>query len=143
MFAPAACNPWAMAQAIERLLATPNTTAVRPLRSLNIGNSKSEVRSQNAEVYKLRASSCELRATNRVSLNDLSSRPKPVRSQERIGAAEGPCVVFALSSKLAAAVSQSAADATARSALTGQQALPKAIASTTRLSRICSKVPKK
>src|SRR5438132_11325684 len=30
--APALCNPWAMDQAIERLLATPKTTAVRPWR---------------------------------------------------------------------------------------------------------------
>src|SRR5882757_651342 len=29
-FAPAACRPWAMPQAILRLLATPKTTAVRP-----------------------------------------------------------------------------------------------------------------
>src|SRR5271163_1604837 len=32
-FMPAACSPWAMDQAIERLLATPKTTALRPCRS--------------------------------------------------------------------------------------------------------------
>src|ERR1700693_1920216 len=32
-FIPAACNPWAMDHAIERLLATPKTTAVRPCKS--------------------------------------------------------------------------------------------------------------
>src|ERR1700677_1839122 len=34
--APAACSPWAIAQAIERLLATPKTTAVRFFKSSNI-----------------------------------------------------------------------------------------------------------
>src|SRR5579863_9197513 len=32
-FMPAACSPWAMDHAIERLLATPKTTAFRPCRS--------------------------------------------------------------------------------------------------------------
>src|SRR6202167_1649808 len=35
-FTPAACSPWAIAQAIERLLATPKTIAVRPFKSSNI-----------------------------------------------------------------------------------------------------------
>src|SRR5579859_2723096 len=32
-FMPAACNPWAMDHAIERLFATPKTTALRPCNS--------------------------------------------------------------------------------------------------------------
>src|ERR1700680_4493592 len=32
-FMPAACKPWAMDHAIERLLATPKTTALRPCKS--------------------------------------------------------------------------------------------------------------
>src|ERR1035438_10869967 len=36
---PAACKPWAMAHAMERLLATPKTTAVRPFKSSNMKNS--------------------------------------------------------------------------------------------------------
>src|ERR1019366_6029784 len=35
-FTPAACNPCAMAHAIERLFATPKTTAVRPYKSSNM-----------------------------------------------------------------------------------------------------------
>src|SRR6266446_9340721 len=35
-FAPAACSPCAIAHAIERLLATPKTTAVRPFKSSNM-----------------------------------------------------------------------------------------------------------
>src|SRR5450631_1691775 len=35
-FMPAACNPWAMDHAIERLLATPKTTALRPFRSVDM-----------------------------------------------------------------------------------------------------------
>src|SRR5208282_5677939 len=38
-FAPAACNPCAIAHAIERLLATPKTTAVRPFKSSNMNKS--------------------------------------------------------------------------------------------------------
>src|SRR6267378_3403795 len=34
--APAACSPCAIAQAIERLFATPKTTAVRPFKSSNM-----------------------------------------------------------------------------------------------------------
>src|SRR5512146_319853 len=34
--APASCSPWAMDQAILRLLATPNTTATRPSRLKDI-----------------------------------------------------------------------------------------------------------
>src|SRR5271154_4619091 len=37
IFMPAACNPWAMDHAIERLLATPKTTAVRPCKSEDMG----------------------------------------------------------------------------------------------------------
>src|SRR5215467_9302519 len=36
-FMPAACNPCAMDHAIERLLATPKTTAFLPCRSADIG----------------------------------------------------------------------------------------------------------
>src|SRR5579862_7701830 len=35
-FAPAACSPCAIAHAIDRLFATPKTTAVLPFRSSNI-----------------------------------------------------------------------------------------------------------
>src|ERR1700689_610965 len=35
-FMPAPCNPWAIAHAIDRLFATPKTTAVRPFRSSNM-----------------------------------------------------------------------------------------------------------
>src|ERR1039458_9594348 len=38
-FAPAACSPCAIAHAIERLFATPKTTAVRPFKSSNMKNS--------------------------------------------------------------------------------------------------------
>src|SRR5208282_2865166 len=38
-FAPATCSPCAIAQAIERLLATPKTTAVRPFKSSNMKTS--------------------------------------------------------------------------------------------------------
>src|SRR6266542_511769 len=37
-FMPAACNPWAMDHAIERLLATPKTTAFRPCKSENMAS---------------------------------------------------------------------------------------------------------
>src|SRR6266403_5083880 len=37
--APAACSPCAIAHAIERLLATPKTTAVRPFKSSNMNGS--------------------------------------------------------------------------------------------------------
>src|ERR1700685_4753459 len=43
VFRRAAWSPWAMDQAMERLLATPKTTAVRPCRSGNMlapGNEK-------------------------------------------------------------------------------------------------------
>src|SRR5580765_8129279 len=35
-FMPAACSPWAMDHAIERLLATPKTTPVRPCKSADM-----------------------------------------------------------------------------------------------------------
>src|SRR5580698_6126023 len=38
-FMPAAWSPWAMDQAIERLLATPKTTALRPCRSEDMDGS--------------------------------------------------------------------------------------------------------
>src|SRR5580658_4493504 len=37
IFMPAVCSPWAMDHAIERLLATPKTTAVRPCKSEDMG----------------------------------------------------------------------------------------------------------
>src|SRR5271167_3196925 len=62
-WAPAACSPWAIDQAIERLLATPKTTATRPAsmdgddmrapvfenEKDNRGRKKSEGRSQKSE----------------------------------------------------------------------------------------------
>src|ERR1700681_3851337 len=38
-FAPASCSPCGIAQAIERLFATPKTTAVRPFKSSNMDGS--------------------------------------------------------------------------------------------------------
>src|ERR1700730_15400471 len=51
-FAPAACSPCAIAHAIERLFATPKTTAVRPFKSSNIKNSprKKSIRIAGHEV---------------------------------------------------------------------------------------------
>src|ERR1700722_4041569 len=54
IFMPAACNPWAMDHAMERLLATPKTTAVRPCKSEDMGGSlewdRITVRGENSEV---------------------------------------------------------------------------------------------
>src|ERR1035441_7942708 len=47
-FAPAECSPCAIAQAMERLLATPNTTAVLPLRSSNMNGSSPEKKKNNS-----------------------------------------------------------------------------------------------
>src|SRR6202051_673088 len=60
-FAPADCSPCAIAHAIDRLLATPNTTAVRPFKSSNMKNS-----------FRMKLNRTKL---NRTRLN----RTKPIR----------------------------------------------------------------
>src|SRR5579862_1032764 len=47
-FTPAACSPCAIAQAMERLLATPNTTAVRPFKSSNMNASPFSKKKNNS-----------------------------------------------------------------------------------------------
>src|ERR1700723_2032117 len=70
IFMPAACNPWAMDHAMERLLATPKTTAVLPCKSearggslewgrITVRGEDSEVRMQNEEYKRGSGDGCD------------------------------------------------------------------------------------
>src|ERR1700676_2249792 len=62
-FAPAECSPCAIAHAIDRLLATPNTTAVFPFKSSNMKNSgRMKSRSYEVKSYEANKNSRALKS---------------------------------------------------------------------------------
>src|ERR1035438_1410180 len=115
---PAACSPWAMAHAIERLFATPKTTAVRPFKSSNMNESPMKKRRITASA---RVGRTLLSAAFDLGVDvALQNQPQNQLQRQRTG-------VSALHKPTSG---YSAAEAIARCARIGQQALPKATAYT-------------
>src|ERR1700687_2454958 len=83
--APAACNPCAIAHAIERLFATPKTTAVRPFKSSNMNGSFLGKKNNSILVCvgrSLLSSSFDLGVDLGVDL-DLQNQPQNQRQRQR------------------------------------------------------------